>query len=27
MNRVLAVIPARIGSSRLPRKPLQPLLG
>ena len=27
MKRVLAVIPARIGSSRLPRKPLQPLLG
>ena len=27
MNRVLGVIPARIGSSRLPRKPLQPLLG
>lgn len=27
MSRVLAVIPARIGSSRLPRKPLQPLLG
>ncbi len=27
MTRVLGVIPARIGSSRLPRKPLQPLLG
>ena len=27
MSRVLGVIPARIGSSRLPRKPLQPLLG
>ena len=27
MNRVLGVIPARIGSSRLPRKPLQPLRG
>ena len=27
MSQVLAVIPARIGSSRLPRKPLQPLLG
>ena len=27
MNRVLGVIPARIGSSRLPRKPLQLLLG
>ena len=27
MSRVLAVIPARMGSSRLPRKPLQPLLG
>ena len=27
LTRVLAVIPARIGSSRLPRKPLQPLLG
>ena len=27
MKRVLGVIPARIGSSRLPRKPLQPLLG
>lgn len=27
MSRVLGVIPARIGSSRLPRKPLRPLLG
>lgn len=27
MSRVLGVIPARLGSSRLPRKPLQPLLG
>lgn len=27
MSRVLGVIPARMGSSRLPRKPLQPLLG
>lgn len=27
MSRVLGVVPARIGSSRLPRKPLQPLLG
>lgn len=27
MSPVLGVIPARIGSSRLPRKPLQPLLG
>jgi 3-deoxy-manno-octulosonate cytidylyltransferase (CMP-KDO synthetase) len=27
LTRVLGVIPARIGSSRLPRKPLQPLLG
>lgn len=27
MSCVLGVIPARIGSSRLPRKPLQPLLG
>ncbi|MCY3548636.1 MAG: 3-deoxy-manno-octulosonate cytidylyltransferase [Gemmatimonadetes bacterium] len=27
MSRVLGVIPARIGSFRLPRKPLQPLLG
>ena len=27
MSRVLGVIPARLESSRLPRKPLQPLLG
>ena len=27
MSRILGVIPARIGSSRLPRKPLQPLMG
>lgn len=27
MSRVLGVIPARLGSTRLPRKPLQPLLG
>lgn len=27
MSRALGVIPARLGSSRLPRKPLQPLLG
>lgn len=27
MSRVLGIIPARIGSSRLARKPLQPLLG
>ena len=27
VSRVLGVIPARLGSSRLPRKPLQPLLG
>jgi len=27
VSRVLGVIPARLGSSRLPEKPLQPLLG
>ena len=27
MSRVLGVIPARLGSTRLPEKPLQPLLG
>lgn len=27
MSRVLGVIPARLGSERLPRKPLQPLAG
>ena len=27
MSRVLGVIPARLGSTRLPRKPLVPLLG